>query len=94
MTPTLEELEFWRLALAAARATIERPTLDNARRLAKLGEKARTVRVPGWKIPGRLQLFRAFNIAARTGEVAGLGALADQVEAVLDEGTPERRDLA
>jgi hypothetical protein len=96
---TLEELAFWREMIAQARAAVERPTLENAAKLRRLGERARTVRAPGFKIPGRLQLFHAFNVAARSGDAAQLPALADQVEAAIAAASPypplrERKDFA
>jgi hypothetical protein len=100
MTPTLEQLEFWRGMVAQARLTIERPTQENAARLRKLGERAHKMLVPGYKIPGRLQSFRAFNLAARTyaGDGPELERLADLVEAAVDAAMPpplrERKDFA
>jgi hypothetical protein len=88
--PTLEQLEFWRAMVAQARATIERPTQENAARLRKLGERAHKMLVPGYKIPGQLQTFRAFNIAARAyaGDGPELERLAALVEAAVDAAVP------
>lgn len=94
-SPTLEEMTFWREMVQAAWLAADKPTVDNIAKLRKLGEKARNVRAPGFKIPGRLLLFRDFNAAARSPGADGLAELlrlADQVQGAIDEAAPKARE--